>query len=74
MSQYPRRLLAGTSVSWDPAANGMVNRRFFRAGTIADIMPGSALEAAYGAGALSGVIPAGQMGDGTSLSKEAISN
>jgi len=74
LSQYPRRLLTGTTVSWDPAANGMANQRFFRAGTVADIVPGSALEQAWGPQNLSGVIPLSARGDESCVSHEAVSN
>ena len=42
MSQYPRTILTGTWVTWDGV------QRYVRPGTVVDIQPGSALEAAYG--------------------------
>ena len=58
MSAYPRIVLTSVWVSWDPAASGIPNKFYVRAGTCVDIKPGSALEAAYGgASNLSGVIP-----------------
>jgi hypothetical protein len=75
MSQYPRTVLTDTAVSWDPHANGAERVTFTRHGTVADIPPGSELEAAYGGtGNLSGVIPVSQRGDGTTLSKAAQAN
>lgn len=74
MSQYPRRVLTGTWVTWDPGASGAVNRRYFRPGTVADIIPGSRLEAAWGPANLSGVIPAGQRGDESAVDHSAVSN
>jgi hypothetical protein len=50
MSQFPRRVLSLTLVTWDGRSV------FVRPGTIVDIKPGTALEAAYGAGNLSGVL------------------
>jgi hypothetical protein len=74
MSQYPRRVLADTDVAWDPHANGASRSTFTRHGTVVDIPPGSALEGAYGAANLSGVIPLSQRGDDVNLSKAAVSN
>jgi hypothetical protein len=75
MSQFPRRVLTDTAVSWDPHANGASRATFTRHGTVADVVPGSALEAAYGgSGNLSGVIPEAQRGDGTNLDKACVSN
>lgn len=75
MSAYPRRVLTDTSVSWDPHANGAQRATFTRHGTVLDVEPGSALEAAYGgSGNLSGVIPVSQRGDGTNLDRAAVSN
>ena len=74
MSQYPRRVLADLTVVWDPHANGAARSTFTRHGTVIDIVPGSALEAAYGSASLSGVIPPGQRGDGACLSRAAVSN
>ena len=75
MSQYPRRVLTDTAVAWDPHANGAQRATFARHGTVVDIVPGSALEAAYGGtGNLSGVIPVSQRGDGTTLSRAAQAN
>ena len=69
MSQYPRRVLTDTDVSWDPHANGAERSTFARHGTVVDIEPGSALEAAYGNANLSGVIPVAQRGQGDDLSR-----
>jgi hypothetical protein len=76
MSQNPQRVLTDVSVtSWDPHANGAQRATFARHGTVVDIVPGSALEAAYGGSVnLSGVIPVSQRGDGTCLSKASVSN
>jgi hypothetical protein len=74
MSQFPRRVLTDTSVSWDPHANGAERSTFTRHGTVVDVVPGSELEAAYGDGNLTGVIPVGQRGDDVSLSHQAVSN
>ena len=75
MSQYPQRVLTDTSVTWDNHANGAARATFTRHGTVLDVVPGSALAAAYGgSGNLSGVIPASQCGDGTALSKACVSN
>jgi hypothetical protein len=48
MSQYPRRVLSDITVAWDPHANGAARSTFTRRGTVVDIVPGSALEQAYG--------------------------
>lgn len=74
MSQYPRRVLTDTAVVWDPHANGAQRTTFTRHGTVVDIPPGSALEAAYGNGNLSGVIPEAARGQGDDLSRAAQSN
>jgi len=74
MSQFPRRLLTDTAVAWDPHANGAARSTFTRHGTVIDIMPGSALEQAYGNANLSGVIPVGQRGDDACLDKACVSN
>lgn len=74
MSQYPRRVLADTSVSWDPHANGAQRSTFARHGTVVDVVPGSALEAAYGNANLSAVIPVAARGQGDDLSRAAQSN
>lgn len=75
MSAYPRRVLADTAVAWDPHANGAGRATFTRHGTVVDIPPGSALEAAYGGtGNLSAVIPAAERGQGDDLSKACVSN
>jgi hypothetical protein len=71
VSQYPRRVLTGVTVSWDGV------QWFHKAGTVVDIKPGSQLEAAYGgAGNLSAVIPPGDPARspeaGACLSKEAL--
>jgi hypothetical protein len=75
MSQFPRRVLTDTSVSWDPHANGAPRSTFTRHGTVVDVVPGSALEAAYGGtGNLSGVIPVSQRGNEACCSRAAVSN
>lgn len=75
MSQYPQRVLTDTTVSWDPHANGAQRTTFARKGTVVDIMPGSALSAAYGgSGNLSGVIPLSQRGNEACCSHVAVSN
>lgn len=70
MSQYPRRVLTATNVTWG-------NEAFFvRAGTVVDIKPGSLLETAYGGSSnLSGVITQAQIGgDGAGMDHAAVSN
>jgi hypothetical protein len=75
LSQNPQRVLTDTTVVWDKHANGVPVTTFVRHGTVADILPGSPLAAAYGgAGNLSGVIPASQRGNAACLSKAAASN
>jgi hypothetical protein len=74
MSAYPRRVLADVSVAWDPHANGAGRATFTRHGTVIDVVPGSALEGAYGNANLSGVIPLTARGDEQNLSKAAVSN
>lgn len=74
MSQYPRRVLTDTDVSWDPHANGAERATFTRHGTVVDVVPGSELEAAYGGGNLSGVIPVSARGDDANLSRACVSN
>ncbi len=77
MSQYPRRVLSSFYLIWD--VHGAVLPLFVRAGTVVDVVPGSKLEAAYGSGNLSPVIPPGdpkrtdQFGAQT-FSKSALSN
>ena len=75
MSQFPQRVLADITVAWDAHANGVPVNTFVRHGTVVDIVPSSPLASAYGgSGNLSGVIPVSQRGDGTCLSKAAVSN
>lgn len=75
MSANPQRVLTDTTVTWDSHANGSPVTTFVKHGTVADIVPGSVLASAYGgAGNLSGVIPVSGRGDGTCLSKAAVSN
>ncbi len=74
MSQFPRRLLTDITVGWDPHANGAARATFTRHGTVIDIVPGSALEAAYGNSNLSAVIPASQRGSEAACSKACVSN
>jgi hypothetical protein len=77
VSQYPRRVLTSVYVTWDKCGTLPL---FVRAGTVADIVPGSALESAYGGtGNLSPVIPPSdpKRGDeqgSQTLSKAALSN
>lgn len=65
MSQYPRRVLTLTPVSWGGCST------WVRPGTVADIKPGSALEAAYGGPANLETLPAG---DPYNLDKSALTN
>jgi hypothetical protein len=75
MSQFPQRVLTDVLVVWDRHANGVPVTTFTRHGTVADIVPGSALAAAYGgSGNLSGVISLGQRGNAACLSRAAVSN
>lgn len=75
MSQFPQRVLADILVTWDRHANGVPVTTFTRHGTVADIVPGSALAAAYGgSGNLSGVLPVSQRGNEACLSGAAVSN
>jgi hypothetical protein len=75
MSQYPQRVLTDTIVAWDPHANGAARSTFTRHGTVIDIVPGSALEQAYGGtGNLSGVIPPSRRGDEPGVDHVAVSN
>lgn len=75
MSQYPRRVLTDTEVTWDGHANGAQRATFTRRETLVDIAPGSALEVAYGGSAnLSGVVPADQRGEGATFDHAAVTN
>jgi hypothetical protein len=75
MSQFPQRVLTDVTVVWDRHANGAPVTTFVRHGTVADLVPGSALSAAYGgSGNLSGVIPVSQRGNESCLSRAAVSN
>jgi len=75
LSQYPQRVLTDISVTWDSHANGVPLTTFVRHGTVADLVPDSALAAAYGgSGNLSGVIPVSQRGQGDDLSRAAQAN
>ena len=74
MSQYPRRVLSDITVTWDKHANGVPVTTFVRHGTVADVVPSSLLEAAYGNGSLSGVIPLSQRGNESCLSKACVTN
>ena len=72
MSQYPQRVLTDVTVVWDKHANGVPVTTFVRHGTVADIVPGSALSAAYGGPRnLSGVIPLSQRGHEACCSRAA---
>jgi hypothetical protein len=75
VSQFPQRVLADVTVTWDSHANGAPVTTFVRHGTVADLVPSSALSVAYGGpGNLSGVIPVRQRGDDANLSKACVSN
>ena len=76
MSQNPQRVLTDTVVTWDSHANGAPLTTFVRHGTVADLVPGSALADAYGGGSgnLSGVIPVSQRGNEACCSHAAVSN
>lgn len=75
MSQYPQQVLTDITVTWGQHANGVAMDEFVRHGTVADLVPGSALAAAYGGtGNLSGVIPPALRGNEQCLSKAAVSN
>jgi hypothetical protein len=75
VSQNPQRVLTDVSVTWDSHANGAAQTTLVRHGTVVDVVPGSALAAAYGgAGNLSGVIPLSQRGDDVNLSHVAVTN
>lgn len=74
MSQFPRRVLTDTAVLWDPHASGAQRATFTRHGTVVDVVPGSALEAAYGNASLSGVIPLSQRGNEACLDRATVSN
>jgi hypothetical protein len=75
MSQYPQRVLSDTVVTWDSHANGVPVTTFVKRGTVADIVPGSALADAYGGtGNLSGVIPVSQRGNEACCSRAAQAN
>lgn len=75
MSQYPQRVLTDVTVTWDGHANGAPVTTFVRHGTVADLVPGSALASAYGgSGNLSGVIPVSQRGNEACCSRAAVSN
>jgi len=73
MSQYPRRVMTSITVYWDKHANGNAAPRFVRAGAMADIKPGSALEAAYGPSNLSPVLTSG-LGDAADADQDAEAN
>jgi hypothetical protein len=75
MSQFPQKVLTDVTVAWDSHANGAPVTTFVRHGTVADLVPGSPLAAAYGgSGNLSGVIPRSQRGNEACLSKACVSN
>jgi len=68
-------VLTDVVVVWDSHANGAPVTTFVRHGTVADLVPGSALSAAYGgSGNLSGVIPVSQRGNEACCSRAAVSN
>jgi hypothetical protein len=71
MSQYPRRVLADLTIAQGPAWTWFVRR-----GTVVDVVPGSQLEAWYGASNLSPVLtgPSRSPEAAASLSKEALAN
>jgi hypothetical protein len=75
MSQFPQRILSDVSVTWDKHASGVPLTTFVRRGTVADLIPGSALSLAYGGpGNLSGVIPVSQRGNEQCCSKACVTN
>lgn len=75
MSQFPQRVLTDVTVVWDRHANGVPLTTFVRHGTVADLIPGSALAGAYGGpGNLSGIIPFSQRGSEAACSKACVSN
>jgi hypothetical protein len=75
MSQFPQRVLTDVTVVWDKHANGAPVTTFVRHGTVADLVPGSALAGAYGGPSnLSGVIPVSQRGNEACCSKACVSN
>jgi hypothetical protein len=65
MSQFPRRVLTLTLVSWGGSST------FVRPGTVVDIKPGTQLETAYGGPGNLGALPAG---DPQNLDKSALTN
>lgn len=75
MSQFPQRVLTDVVVVWDSHANGAPVTTFVRHGTVADLVPGSALAGAYGGDEnLSGIIPLSERGNEACLSRAAVSN
>jgi len=76
MSQNPQRVLSDVVVTWDAHANGAPVTTFVKHGTVADLVPGSALASAYGGddGNLSGIIPVSQRGNEACCSRAAVSN
>lgn len=73
MSQYPRRVLTDITVNWDRHANGNPAPRFVRHGAAVDIVPGSLLEAAYGAQNL-GSLTLPQLSEAEGLDQSEVSN
>lgn len=65
-------MLTDTWVTHDASAAGYQNRTLVRHGSLVDVKPGSALEAAYGAGNLSGLLA--PIGDEPCASKGGTSN
>jgi hypothetical protein len=65
VSQFPRRVLTLTLVTWDGRSV------FVRPGTAVDIKPGSALETAYGGPGNLGPLPAG---DSQNADKSGLTN
>jgi hypothetical protein len=75
MSQYPQRVLTDAVVTWDAHANGVPVTTFVKHGTVADLVPGSPLAAAYGGSSnLSGVIALSQRGNESCVDHAAVSN
>ena len=70
MSAHPRRVLATGYITWPPGASVPTH---VKAGSVVDIPPGSALEAAYGVLGLDNV-SSPQLGRGETLDKSFLSN
>jgi hypothetical protein len=70
VSQHPRRLLSDTSVSWPPGSPALLVRR----GSLIDVLPGSALETAYGGAGNLAVLTAQQLVSPDVADKSWLSN